>query len=220
MQRRRHKSEYAPIDNGDGTASVPLMSKVRPGVFATIDACDIERVSFIAWQHRVELRGNEYALGCYRSGSVVRCTRMHRLLLCYPMFQVDHIDGNGLNNCRENLRFCNNHENQWNCHKKTASKYSHYKGVTFHTASGLWKSQLQKDRKQVHAKYHKDPLTAALAYDEAARFHFGEFAATNEKLGLLDVPHAEFDKEQYMHLKTRNVRWLQKQASRQLEPTQ
>jgi len=204
-QKKRRQADFAPIDNGDGTSRVPLCSPTGREVFALIDTVDVHRVSFIAWQHRIEPAGQEYAMGCYRSSGRTISTRMHRLLLCYPHFQIDHIDGNGLNNRRSNLRFCDNRQNQWNCKKNKSGKYSHYKGVTFHTATGLWKSQLQKDRKQVHAKYHRDPLSAALAYDEAALLHFGEFAATNKKLGLLDIPHAEFDKSQYSHLITRNV---------------
>lgn len=185
-RRKRTRDEYHPIDNGDGTASVPLSTvHSETPVFSLIDAGDIARVSCIAWQHRVEPDGCEYALGMYHGAGKPRTIRLHRLLLCFPLFQVDHIDGDGLNNVRSNLRFCDNHQNQWNCRKNKPGKYSSYKGVTFHKASGLWKSQLQKNRKLIHTKYHKDPLTAALAYDAAAIEHFGEFAATNKKLGLL-----------------------------------
>lgn len=186
MNRKRKPEEYQPIDNGNGIACVPLnTTNSETPVFAIIDASDISKVSFIAWQHRVEPDGSEYALGMYYGGVKPRCIRMHRLLLCFPLLQVDHIDGNGLNNTRINLRFCNNHQNQWNSRKNKPGKYSEFKGVTFHAASGLWKSQLQKNRKQIHAKYHKNPLSAALAYDAAAIEHFGKFAATNAKLGLL-----------------------------------
>lgn len=175
----RKPHECLPIDNGDGTARVPL----HDGSFAIIDAVDMDRVSIIAWQHRIEEWGQEYALGAVPGSR--RIVRMHRLLLCFPLWRLDHIDGDGLNNRRSNLRFCENWENGWNCKKRKPGKYSRFKGVTVHKASGLWKSQLQKHRKQVHAKYHKTEMEAALAYDAAAIEHFGEFAATNATLGLL-----------------------------------
>ena len=177
----RKRSECAPVDNGDGTASVPLYG----GALAIIDSTDIERVAFLAWQHRIEPDGQHYALATIRSSGVSRVIRMHRLLLCFPLHQIDHIDGNGLNNRRSNLRFCDNSQNQWNCKKNKPGKYSRFKGVTRHCVGDFWKSQLMKDRKSVHAKYHKSEIEAARAYDAAAIRHFGEFAATNVKLGLL-----------------------------------
>jgi len=176
----RKRSEYAPIDNGDGTASVPL----NGGAFAIIDSADIGRVGFVAWQHRIEPDGQHYALASIQ-GSKQIVVRMHRLILCFPLYQVDHIDGDGLNNRRSNLRFCDNRQNQWNCNKNKPGKYSRFKGVTRHCVGDFWKSQLMKDRKSVHAKYHKSEIAAARAYDAAAIEHFGEFAATNVKLGLL-----------------------------------
>lgn len=180
--KRRTRAECLPIDNGDGTASVPL----HDGAFAIIDSVDIGRASFLSWQHRVEPHGNHYAMaGFFNSTGKFSMIRMHRLLLCFPFYQIDHIDRNGLNNSRSNLRICNNHNNQWNCKKVKPSKYSKFKGVSKHRKTGLWTAQLMKNRKHVHAKYFKTEVEAARSYDEAAIIHFGEFAATNVTLGLL-----------------------------------
>src|SRR5690606_6839551 len=92
-RRKRTKDEYRPIDNGDGTARVPLNTTHSDApVFSVIDTGDIARVSCIAWQHRVEPDGCEYALGMYHGAGKPRTIRLHRLLLCFPLFQVDHID--------------------------------------------------------------------------------------------------------------------------------
>jgi hypothetical protein len=180
--RKRSKLEFQPRDNGDGSALVPLGN----GLFSVIDSFDIERVAFLAWSRSLCRDGQQYAVAnLVNAEGKWGMVKLHRVLLCFPFQQIDHIDGNGLNNRRSNLRLCNNHQNQWNCRKKTTGKYSAFKGVTRHCIGDLWKCQLMKNRKSVHAKYFKSEIEAARSYDAAAIFHFGEFAATNVSLGLL-----------------------------------
>lgn len=169
---------------GDCTASVPLHN----GEFAIVDTEDVCRVSGFAWQCRIEPYGQKYALANFlRSDGTRTMVRMHRLLLCFPLMSVDHRDRNGLNNRRQNLRLCDDHANQGNSGKHRPGKYSRFKGVTKHLPTGHWKAQLMKHRKNAHCSYHRCEIEAALAYDAAAVEHFGEFAATNAALGLLEV---------------------------------
>ena len=61
---------------------------------------------------------------------------------------VDHRDGNGLNNCRSNLRICRNVQNQWN-KRKRANTASEFKGVTWHKATKKWRARITVDKKQI-----------------------------------------------------------------------
>jgi len=182
MSRRKPEKRF-PIDNGDGTFRVPL----HDGSFAIIDACDVANVSLFTWHRRIEPWGQQYALANFRHpDGTSRTIRMHRLVLCFPLMQVDHIDRCGLNNRRINLRLCDDKQNQGNSGKHKPSKYSAFKGVTKHLPTGHWKVQLTKNRKMIHCTYHRDEIEAAKTYDAAAIKAFGEFACTNAALGLLE----------------------------------
>lgn len=106
---------------------------------------------------------------------------LHRILLDVkdPNILVDHINGNGLDNRRANLRLCNNMENQRNRIKK-AKGSSKYKGVSWSKEKNLWKSYICIKRKTYHLGYFDDEIVAAKKYDEAAIKHFGQFARINK----------------------------------------
>lgn len=103
---------------------------------------------------------------------------MHRLVMGFPSGrQVDHINGDGLDNRRSNLRLASMSQQQMN---RTATGWgrSGYKGVTFHGATGLWMARCTKDGK-CQTVYRKSVEEAAKAYDQLARQTFGEFARLN-----------------------------------------
>ena len=179
--KKRLRQECLPIDNGDGTARVPLQN----GEFAIIDSCDIGRVGFCAWNYSLGGKVAYAKAGFTNAQGRRTMIAMHRLLLCFPYSSVDHVNGNGLDNRRHNLRPCDSHQNQGNSAKWKAGKYSKYKGVCKHLQSGLWIAQLRVGGKSVHTKYFRDEVEAARSYDKAAIAVFGEFACTNVSLGLL-----------------------------------
>jgi hypothetical protein len=103
---------------------------------------------------------------------------IHRLIMdAQPGQQVDHKNGNGLDNRRENLRICSQKENVRNRHS-TVGK-SKYKGVSWNTAKGKWKVTIFPDYQQVFLGYFDDEDEAAKIYDEAAQEYYGEFAKLN-----------------------------------------
>lgn len=91
--------------------------------------------------------------------------------------EVDHINGDTLDNRRCNLRLCRRIQNARNVKKKSGS--SQYKGVTWLRWCERWMARITVNYRQIILGYFTDETKAAKAYDEAARKHFGEFAKTN-----------------------------------------
>lgn len=96
---------------------------------------------------------------------------------------IDHIDHNRLNNQDENLRLCTTAENGYNQRIRTGGT-SKYKGVYWSRDNKKWCAEIRVNYQKNHLGYFRDELDAALAYDQAARIHFGEFAHTNFKESL------------------------------------
>jgi hypothetical protein len=100
--------------------------------------------------------------------------RLHNLLTGWEY--VDHEDGDGLNNCRHNLRDGSgfkNHANTW----LRADNTSGFKGAI--PLRGKWQAQIRVNGKSIYLGIYGTPEAAADAYDEAAIHYFGEWARTN-----------------------------------------
>lgn len=107
-----------------------------------------------------------------------RFIAMHRQITNAPKnMYVDHIDGNGLNNQRSNLRLCTPSENSRNTSSRAGST-SKYLGVCLHK-SGKWQASIKGNGKFLYLGLFCDEIDAALAYNEAAKIHHGEFARLN-----------------------------------------
>lgn len=107
---------------------------------------------------------------------------LHRFILDLPPFKdrpvdVDHINGNGLDNRRENLRIATRAQNLANAGSRTGT--SIYKGVSFCRKTGRWKVQICIDGKNYNLGRFDTPEEAAVVYNEAAVKAWGEFATTN-----------------------------------------
>lgn len=111
---------------------------------------------------------------------------MHRIIMdASPNKFVDHIDGNGLNDCKSNLRLCTQQENNFN--KQASSNCSsRFLGVSLskRTIKGKtytgWRSTIKAFGKWEHIGYFKTEEEAATAYNERAKILFGEFARINK----------------------------------------
>jgi hypothetical protein len=93
---------------------------------------------------------------------------------------VDHINGNGLDCRRENLRLCTAKENAHNRKPWAKAKISKFKGVTrYHPRRPGWDAQICSDGKVLYLGHFATEEEAARAYDSAARDAFGDFALLN-----------------------------------------
>ncbi len=104
---------------------------------------------------------------------------MHRLIVGTAHRVTDHIDGDGLNNQRSNLRKCSYTQNQYNRRKFRGT--SLFKGVQRRRGATAkpWLAVIKLNGKQIRIGRFADEETAARAYDAMAVQHFGEFARPN-----------------------------------------
>ena len=93
--------------------------------------------------------------------------------------QIDHIDGIGLNNQKNNLMFCTNQENCMKQHKQNKKCSSIYKGVHWCKSKLKWQSYIKVNFKQIHLGFFAIEEDAARAYDFAAIKYFKNFAHLN-----------------------------------------
>lgn len=106
---------------------------------------------------------------------------MHREILKAPKNKsTDHINGNGLDNRRKNLRLCSVSQNACN-QKPRVNNTSGFRGVYRKKGIKNWLVLIQYKKKSRHVGYYSTAIEAARAYDKAARKHHGAFARTNFK---------------------------------------
>lgn len=122
-------------------------------------------------------------VACRRSNSnefvATRTIFMSRQITNAPTgMVVDHINGDSLDNRRENLRICTEAENQHN-RKKNKNGHPLYKGIHWNKRSCKWQARIGINGRDHHIGYFNSDQDAALAYDTKAREAYGKFAKTN-----------------------------------------
>jgi hypothetical protein len=147
--------------------------KLSSGHEAIVDDEDFALVSGRPWS--ISRSGqNLYALWGRRSGTV----SMHRLIAGAKSGQfVDHVNGNGLDNRRENLRICTRQENLWNQRKRGVR--SRFKGVHPRPGRKRWQAIITIDSKLKALGTFDTEEEAARAYDAKALELRGSFASLN-----------------------------------------
>lgn len=143
---------------------------------ALVDDDDFEIVNQFKW--------------CFHQGYADRFTHyddnkkqhhisLHRFIMNAPVhLQVDHLDGNGLNNQKRNLRLATHQQNAFNSEVQKNSGTG-YKGVTWRPSNNTFQCRIRKDNKRIHIGIFKTKEEAALAYNQAAIKYHGEFARLN-----------------------------------------
>lgn len=161
------------------------MSKRIPltrGKFAVIDDEDFERVSKFKWSYT----NKKPARSGYATGNAGQRTKQQlaRFILRAPKnVEVDHINHNGLDNRKKNLRLVTRSQNKFNL-KKYTNNTTGYKGVfRDRRTPPLTKEFLAKIsvyKKQINLGRYKTAKEAAAVYNEAALKYHGEYACLNK----------------------------------------
>ena len=155
------------------TVEVPLSR----GHVAIIDAADAATVLAHKWYARAYGR-NFYAVREVRGANGKRTTlRLHKFLTGYST--TDHVNGDGLDNRRSNLRPATTAENIQNSRRRVDNTTG-FKGVCWHKAHLKWRAYIAADGQSPrHLGYYGTAEEAARAYDAAARDLHGEYATLN-----------------------------------------
>lgn len=154
--------------------------KLTRGMVAIVDSDDLEKLSSCKW-YAGNNSGKFYARREIYKDGIKKSLSMHRVIMNAPNgIIVDHINGNTLDNRKENLRFCTVNENQMN---RIISKNntSGYKGVRLADCkTEKWEAHLVFKGKYIYLGLFNTPEEAAIAYNNGATKHFGKFALLNK----------------------------------------
>lgn len=155
------------------TREIPLTR----GFVAVVDDEDYERAAAAGRWYPTPPRGlRVYAQMGVRKADGRRTTqKLHTFLTGWP--EVDHIDGDGLNNTRTNLRPATRSQNNGNARRRL--NISGYKGVSWQKRDRIWYARIQLHGQKRYLGGFKTAEDAARAYDAAALEVFGAFARTN-----------------------------------------
>lgn len=148
------------------------------GKVTKVDQRDFEKLRNYKWCIRRE-RMTCYAIRNQRTRSGVKCFIMHRVIMNPPEgMVVDHINGDGLDNRRANLRVCTIQQNS--CNRRIIEKgTSRYKGVSRSKGSKKWRAIIYSKNEQIDLGHFETEIEAANAYDAAALKYHGRFARLN-----------------------------------------
>ena len=131
-----------------------------------VDDEDYELLSKYSW-YRVSGHGTDYAVARIYG---------HRLLMdAKPGEIIDHINGNGLDDQKNNLRRCTAAQNQANRKQKRAGTTSKYRGVFWAKRDQKWVARIRANGIRYNIGSFASELEAAEAYQQELRKHFGEF---------------------------------------------
>jgi hypothetical protein len=153
------------------------------GKAAIVDDVDYDRLAHLRW-YADKVRNIWYARHARTGAERQRSFLMHRLILGAPAgMEVDHRNGDGLDNRRANLRLCTRAQNSWNRHAlpRGASRFT---GVCMSRLR--WRARISCGNERTNIGDFSREVDAAIAYDEKCRELRGEFARPNFSLTLAE----------------------------------
>lgn len=143
------------------------------GKFATVDDGEFNLINQWKWS----FRSDGYAVRRENNKMI----RLHRQLTNAPQgMDVDHINGNTLDNRKSNLRICTHRQNIQNQKIRNQITSSKYKGVLHDKRSGKWMARLTLNGKQKRLGLFHCEIAAACMYNAKAKEYFGEYARPNK----------------------------------------
>jgi hypothetical protein len=149
------------------------------GLYTLVDDEDFEYLNQFKWYAK-NCGKKKYAVRHYLKAYRNKSKKyMHRELLDAPKgLQVDHINGDSLDNRRCNIRLCTSADNVRNRRKL---KEKGYKGVIWIERVKKWRANIGHNGKNMYLGYFKNEVDGARAYDKKAKELYGEFANLNLK---------------------------------------
>lgn len=175
--RCRRGSPEPSVSNQTSPTSFSLIPLTQ-GKFAIVDKEDYEKLSKYNWFAR-KTGNNFYAvrslyLGGGRKNERNKTIYMHHMIIkCSDGFEIDHINHNGLDNRKQNLRICRRWQNNGNQRKTRGT--SQYKGVFWDKTRGKWVARI----KHTFLGRYDNEKEAAETYNKAAIEYWGNFAELN-----------------------------------------
>ena len=152
------------------------------GFVAKVDDEDFEWLNQWRWTAFERTDHHIYAVRSAYDKETGKSTtiRMHRLIMGVtdPKVFIDHEDTDTLNNQKYNLRETTNSQNQMNCVSRIG--VSKHKGVSFNKNSGKWTARIMKEGKRKSLGSFNDETQAMIAYNDAAKILFNNFARLNK----------------------------------------
>jgi hypothetical protein len=169
---------YRKLRYGYTFRRIPLTQ----GKYAIVDVEDYDRIAKYKWyavkNYRCFYAQSNIGFKNGKRGS--HTIQMQRLILNAPKNKIiDHINHNGMDNRKANLRFVTTAQNIWNTRKRSGIYTSKYKGVSFHKRDRIWQAYIFCDGRSSFIGNFKDEQAAARAYDEKAKELFGKYAVLN-----------------------------------------
>ena len=162
------------------------MKKIKLGtkdIYTVVDDQDFELASKYPWYASIRKKDGYIRVVCKKQVNNVKFHYiLSRVIMNPPKgLMVDHINGDTLDNRRQNLRLATHQQNCQN--RKKASKVNNYKGVYLckrsYKLNKPWQALTDYHKKKVHIGMFATEIEAAKAYDERAKDLFGEFARLN-----------------------------------------
>lgn len=152
--------------------------KLTQGKFVFVDDCDYKYLNQWKWYTKKD-RHTFYAVRNLRKSKHTSQTPvyMHGVILQrigIKFQQVDHIDGNGLNNCRSNLRAATNQENSFN-QRLAKNNTSGHRGIIWYKRYQKWMAEIRTNGRLKFLGYFDNIEEAIRAYDEAAIKYYGKY---------------------------------------------
>ncbi len=180
----------------DNPCKIPLRNSNKEIIdYAYVSPEDYDNVNKYKWHLYSKLNEktnyeNKYAAGYISLDN--KTMRLHHFILGKPEkgYVIDHKDGNGLNNTRENLRFATHAQNAQNKQNtKTEISHSKYLGVTQVECNKKWRTGAAN----IYLGTFDTEIEAAIMYDKYTYLKFGPDARTNNLITYDEVKDLDLE---------------------------
>lgn len=166
---------YRRLRYGYAFRRIPLTQ----GKYTIVDPDDFEKLSQYKWYAAKGVH-TFYAQRAIHKDGKRKTILMHRQVMhAEKDILVDHINRNGLDDRKANLRFATYTQNAWNCERKVSTDSSKYKGLCWEKDNRRWRVRISINNKSKHLGFFDDEKEAAGVYDAAAKKYRGEYAFLN-----------------------------------------